>query len=229
MSRSKQRLLKRANIKKSNVKLYSPQIYAVERVEYYGYKVKRVAVQRVEQKYLDYSRDFDEEQQAGMLKKSAVKLSKEDFIESELSDPSNAPSVDDYLQDVRRINPEENRRILNETKEYSVRRHKTTTSVDERLQLFAQDDSNFENGVFLLKYEDSTGIPKEVRKAKGPGAYTQVTPIRKDDLMTKEGRERLFAGMSASEGAALMYELGFSHKDRDAQFSPPLLGQEDKE
>lgn len=228
MSRSKQRLLKRANIKKFNVKLYSPQIHAVERIDYYGYKIKKGAAQRVEQKYLNYSHDFDEEQQAGMLKSSAVKISKEDFIESELSDPSNAPSVDDYLQDVRRINPEENRRILNETKEYTVRRHKTSTSVDEQLQLFAQNDSNFENGVFLLKYEDSTGIPKEVRKAKGPGAYTQVTPIRKEDLMTKEGRERVFAGMSASEGAAMMYMLGFSHKDRDAQFSPPLPREEDE-
>lgn len=229
MSRSKQRLLKRANIKKNNVRLYSPKTYAVELIDYYGYRIKRKTAASKEQKYLLYSKNFDEEQQAGMLKKSAVKISKEDFIESELSDISNAPSVDDYLQDVRRINPEENRRILNETREYSVRRHKTTTSVDEQLQLFAQNDSNFENGVFLLKYEDSTGIPKEVRKAKGPGAYTQVIPIRKGDLMTREGRERLFAGMSASEGAALMYELGFSHKEIDAQYSPPLLGQEDEE
>lgn len=229
MSRSKQRLLKRASIKKNNVKLYSPQTYAVEVVDYYGYRIKRETAARKEQKYLLYSKNFDEEQQAGMLKTSAVKISKEDFIESELSDPKNAPSVDDYLQEVRRINPGENRRILNETREYTVRRHKTTTSVDEQLRLLAQDDSKFENGVFLLKYEDSTGIPKEVRKAKGPGAYTQFLPIRKDDLMTREGRERLFAGMSASEGAALMYELGFSHKDRNAQFSPPLGNEEEEE
>lgn len=228
MSRSKKRLLKRANIKKNNVRLYSPQTYSMERIEYYGYKVKRGSATRIEQKYLRYSRDFDEEQQAGMLKSSAIKISKEDFIESELSDPANAPSVDDYLQDVRRINPSENRRILNETREYTVRRHKTTTSVDEELRRFAQNEGNFENGVFLLKYEDSTGIPKEVRKAKGPGAYTQFLTIRRDDLMTREGRERLFAGMSASEGSALMYMLGFSHKDRDAQFSPPL-GEEDEE